>query len=110
MTDNQDINKWIDLHKDKIESTAEALAVEDILADKIAEMREQERRNALNIDPREDVRLNYFKGFSVIKTNDIMETAEYILRLTDKLSREKSKQAYYLQEKERFLVLLWKSN
>jgi hypothetical protein len=65
MTDNQDINKWIDLHKDKIESTAEALAVEDILADKIAEMREQERRNALNIDPREDVRLNYFKGLKI---------------------------------------------
>ena len=44
--------------------------------------------------------LNYFKGFSVIKTNDIMETAEYILRFTDKLSREKSKQAYYLQNQE----------
>lgn len=44
--------------------------------------------------------LNYFKGFSVIKTNDIMETAEYILRFTDKLSREKSKQAYYLQNEE----------
>jgi ERCC4-type nuclease len=39
--------------------------------------------------------LNYYKGFSVIKTNDIMETAEYILRLADKLSREKTKNAYY---------------
>lgn len=29
-----------------------------------------------------------------------METAEYILRFTDKLSREKSKQAYYLQNTE----------
>ena len=33
--------------------------------------------------------LNYFKGFSVIRTFDLTETAEYILRLTDKLKREK---------------------
>jgi ERCC4-type nuclease len=31
--------------------------------------------------------LNYFKGFSVTKTNNLMETAEYIVRLTDKLNR-----------------------
>ena len=39
--------------------------------------------------------LNYFKGFSVIRTFDITETAEYILRLTDKLSREEKKYGYY---------------
>jgi ERCC4-type nuclease len=39
--------------------------------------------------------LNYYKGFSVIKTNDIMETSEYILRITDKLHREKNKTSYY---------------
>lgn len=42
--------------------------------------------------------LNYYKGFSTIKTNDIMETAEYILRITDKLSREKTKCSYYDKE------------
>jgi ERCC4-type nuclease len=39
--------------------------------------------------------LNYYKGFSVIKTNDITETAEYILRMCDKLNREKKKVSYY---------------
>ena len=39
--------------------------------------------------------LNYFKGFSVIRTFDITETAEYILRLTDKLSRDEKKYGYY---------------
>ena len=39
--------------------------------------------------------INYFKGFSVIKTIDITETAEYLLRICDKLNREKSKISYY---------------
>ena len=39
--------------------------------------------------------LNYFKGFSVIRTFDVTETAEYILRLTDKLKREKEKFGFY---------------
>ena len=39
--------------------------------------------------------LNYYKGFSVIKTHDITETAEYILRICDKLNREKKKGSYY---------------
>ena len=39
--------------------------------------------------------LNYYKGFSVIKTHDITETAEYILRMCDKLNREKKKVSYY---------------
>jgi len=38
--------------------------------------------------------LNYYKGFSVIKTHDITETAEYILRMCDKLNREKKKVSY----------------
>ena len=38
--------------------------------------------------------LNYFKGFSVIRTLDILETAEYIIRFCDKLNREK-KIGYY---------------
>ena len=39
--------------------------------------------------------LNYYKGFSVIKTHDITETAEYVLRMCDKLNREKKKVSYY---------------
>jgi crossover junction endonuclease MUS81 len=39
--------------------------------------------------------LQYFKGFSVFRTMDITETAEYILRITDKLRREKEKYGFY---------------
>ena len=39
--------------------------------------------------------LNYFKGFSVFRTFDITESAEFILRLTDKLRREEMKYGYY---------------
>ena len=39
--------------------------------------------------------LNYYKGFSVIKTVDITETAEYLLRMCDKLNRENNKVSYY---------------
>tara|TARA_A100001015_G_scaffold48590_2_gene53675 strand:- start:3033 stop:3818 length:786 start_codon:yes stop_codon:yes gene_type:complete len=45
--------------------------------------------------------LNYFKGFSVIKTIDITETAEYILRMCDKLNREKKKVSFY-EDGEKF--------
>ncbi len=38
--------------------------------------------------------LQYYKGFSTINTKDVEETAEYIIRLTDKLSRDKKK-CYY---------------
>jgi len=39
--------------------------------------------------------LNYYKGFSVIKTHDILETAEYVLRMCDKLNRSIKKVSYY---------------
>ena len=39
--------------------------------------------------------LQYFKGFSVFRTMAITETAEYILRITDKLRREKDKYGFY---------------
>lgn len=39
--------------------------------------------------------IQYFKGFSVVRTFDITETAEYILRITDKLSRKKEKFGFY---------------
>ena len=35
--------------------------------------------------------LNYYKGFSVHKTNDMTETAEYLLRVCDKLNRSQKK-------------------
>jgi len=41
--------------------------------------------------------LQYFKGFSLVRTFDITETAEFILRITDKLSRSREKFGYYHQ-------------
>lgn len=38
--------------------------------------------------------LQYYKGFSVMKSNDVKESAEYIIRLTDKMGRDK-KISYY---------------
>jgi ERCC4-type nuclease len=39
--------------------------------------------------------IQYFKGFSLVRTFDITETAEYILRITDKLSRTADKLGFY---------------
>jgi len=39
--------------------------------------------------------LQYFKGFSVMKTTNMEETCEYILRMADKIYREKHIVAYY---------------
>ena len=39
--------------------------------------------------------LSYYKGFSVFKTNDLNETAEFIFRISDKLHREKNKLGFY---------------
>lgn len=39
--------------------------------------------------------LQYFKGFSVMKTINMEETCEYILRMADKIHREKPSVAYY---------------
>ena len=41
--------------------------------------------------------IQYFKGFSLVRTFDITETAEFILRITDKLSRSREKFGYYHQ-------------
>lgn len=35
--------------------------------------------------------LNYFKGFSVLKTSSVRETAELVIYMTDKISRDMSK-------------------
>lgn len=39
--------------------------------------------------------IQYYKGFSVMRTRDILETAEYIIRFVDKMGREKKKKGYY---------------
>ena len=39
--------------------------------------------------------IQYYKGFSVMRTRDILETAEYIIRFVDKIGREKKKKGYY---------------
>ena len=50
----------------------------------------------------------YYKGFSVLQTVSLVETAEVIMQMTDKIRREKDKKtAYYAnvsgitKEKER---------
>lgn len=44
--------------------------------------------------------LQYFKGFSVMKTSNMEETCEYILRMADKIYREKPTTAYYANKGE----------
>lgn len=44
--------------------------------------------------------LQYFKGFSVMKTSNMEETCEYILRMADKIHREKPVTAYYANKGE----------
>ena len=39
--------------------------------------------------------LHYYKGFTTVRTDDVSETAEYLLRITDKIYREKKKESYY---------------
>jgi len=39
--------------------------------------------------------IQYYKGFSLMRTANLAETTEYILRLTDKMMREKDSHGYY---------------
>lgn len=39
--------------------------------------------------------LQYFKGFSLIMTSNLLESTEYVLRMVDKLRRSKEKYGYY---------------
>lgn len=39
--------------------------------------------------------LQYFKGFSLVMTKNLLETTEYIIRMCDKLRRTKDKYGYY---------------
>jgi len=45
--------------------------------------------------------INFFKGFSVFNSKNERETAEYLLRISNKLNRETKKQGYYVQKKEK---------
>ena len=39
--------------------------------------------------------MNYFKGFSLIRTYNLLESVEYVLRLTNKLHRMPNKYGFY---------------
>lgn len=41
--------------------------------------------------------IQYYKGFCVFQTRNLVETAEYILRMSNKISREKKREGYYLK-------------
>lgn len=45
------------------------------------------------------IALNYFKGFSVIRTKNINETSELIINFADKLGKEPTKSSYYDENK-----------
>jgi ERCC4-type nuclease len=45
------------------------------------------------------ITLNYFKGFSVIRTKNINETCELIINFADKLEKESTRESYYENEK-----------
>lgn len=45
------------------------------------------------------VALNYFKGFSVVRTKNINETCELIINYADKLGKEPKKVSYYAENK-----------
>ena len=44
------------------------------------------------------ITLNYFKGFSVIRTKNINETCELIINFADKLEKENKRETYYDNE------------
>ena len=46
------------------------------------------------------ITLNYFKGFSVIRTKNINETCELIINYADKLQKEPKKPGYYDENKK----------
>ena len=48
--------------------------------------------------------LMYYKGFSVIRTKNIEETFKFVLRIMDKIKREKKKVAHYNNEQNDQLV------
>ena len=42
--------------------------------------------------------LSYYKGFSVFRSLNIYESANYIMLITDKIRREKEKQSFYSKQ------------
>ncbi len=47
------------------------------------------------------ITLNYFKGFSVIRTKNINETCELIINFADKLEKEDKRENYYDNDNEK---------
>ena len=62
-------------------------------------MKREKERNFGRIEPSTlysaMVSLQYHKGFSVMRTNDITESVTYVTRLIHKLTKEKDKPSYY---------------
>jgi len=54
------------------------------------------------------ITLNYFKGFSVIRTKNINETCELIINFADKLEKENKRETYYDNEKLKMGVAILK--
>src|SRR6056300_1184336 len=54
------------------------------------------------------ITLNYFKGFSVIRTKNINETCELIINFADKLEKENKRENYYDNEKLKMGVAILK--
>ena len=54
--------------------------------------------------------INFFKGFSVFKSKNERETAEYLLRISNKLNRETKKCGYYIRKNTKVKDLDEKSN
>ena len=46
------------------------------------------------------VTMNHYKGFSILKTNRMAESAEYIIRYADKLQRNSKQDPYYMSDEK----------
>ena len=50
------------------------------------------------------ITLNYFKGYSVIRTKNINETCELVVNFADKLEKESKKESYYEADKMKTII------
>ena len=56
------------------------------------------------------ITLNYFKGYSVIRTKNINETCELVVNFADKLEKESKKESYYEADKMKTTISVNKMN
>ena len=50
------------------------------------------------------IALNYFKGFSVIRTKNINESCELVVNFADKLEKESKRESYYEEDKMKTII------